>query len=67
MPHSSVGWARGTFDSPRGTIAVEWRTEDGSLPITVDVPSTCTATIVLPDGEEMAAGPGRFQSSVCRE
>src|SRR5207302_1737022 len=47
-PHASVDWARGTFDSPRGTIAAEWRTEEDALRITVDVPPTCTATVVLP-------------------
>lgn len=59
--HPSVGWARGTFDSPRGTIAVEWRTRGEELDITVDVPPTSTATVVLPDGEEVTVGPGRSQ------
>ncbi|MEU0206607.1 alpha-L-rhamnosidase C-terminal domain-containing protein [Streptomyces canus] len=36
--HASVDWARGTFDSPRGAIEVEWRTEGDELHITVDVP-----------------------------
>lgn len=59
VPHSSVGWARGTFDSPRGTIAVEWRIQDGELDLTVEVPPTSTATVVLPDGEQLTVGPGR--------
>ncbi|MFF4838094.1 family 78 glycoside hydrolase catalytic domain [Streptomyces sp. NPDC001315] len=62
-PHPSVGWARGTFDSPGGTIRVEWHTKAGQLEITVDVPPTSTATIVFPDGEELAVGPGRSHSS----
>lgn len=33
VPHSSVGWARSTFDSPRGTIVVEWRIQGGELDI----------------------------------
>ncbi|MFG2260718.1 alpha-L-rhamnosidase [Streptomyces mirabilis] len=60
VPHPSVGWARGTFDSPRGTIAVEWHTEDGELHLTVDVPPTAIATLVFPDGKELTVGPGRF-------
>ncbi|MFF7656251.1 family 78 glycoside hydrolase catalytic domain [Streptomyces sp. NPDC007983] len=63
VPHASVDWARGTFDSPRGSIAVEWHAEGDALYITVDVPPTCTATVVLPDGKELTVGPGRFQSS----
>jgi alpha-L-rhamnosidase len=56
----SITWARGTFDSPQGTIAVEWHAEDGELLITVDVPPGSTATVVFPDGKEFSAGPGRF-------
>ncbi|ASQ93497.1 family 78 glycoside hydrolase catalytic domain [Streptomyces sp. 11-1-2] len=59
VPHPSVGWARGTFDSPRGTIVVEWCIQGGELDISVDVPPTSTATVVLPDGKEATAGPGR--------
>ncbi|WP_330280446.1 MULTISPECIES: family 78 glycoside hydrolase catalytic domain [unclassified Streptomyces] len=60
VPHPSVGWARGTFVSPRGTISVEWRTEGSELHLAVDVPPTATATLIFPDGEELATGPGRF-------
>ncbi|MFI0817395.1 alpha-L-rhamnosidase C-terminal domain-containing protein [Streptomyces sp. NPDC021098] len=60
VPHPTVDWAHGTFDGPRGTIAVEWRTETGELHLTVDIPPTSTATVVFPDGEEVPAGPGRF-------
>ncbi len=62
LPHASVEWARGTFDSPRGVIAVEWRTEDDELHITVDVPPTTSATVLFPDGEKLPLGPGRFVS-----
>ncbi|MET7663693.1 family 78 glycoside hydrolase catalytic domain [Streptomyces sp. NPDC005463] len=63
VPHPSLSWARGTFDSPRGTIAVDWRTEGDALHLTVEVPLTCTATIVLPNGKELTAGPGQFRTS----
>ncbi|MCX5085681.1 alpha-L-rhamnosidase [Streptomyces sp. NBC_00401] len=63
VPHLSVGWARGTFDSPRGTIGVEWRVHDGELSLVVDVPPTSTATVVLPDGEQLTLNPGRSQIS----
>ncbi|MFF7550531.1 alpha-L-rhamnosidase C-terminal domain-containing protein [Streptomyces canus] len=58
VPHVPVERARGTFDSPRGTIEVEWRTEGDELHITVDVPPT--STVIFPEGEELAAGPGQF-------
>ncbi|MFJ9180561.1 family 78 glycoside hydrolase catalytic domain [Streptomyces sp. NPDC102360] len=61
VPNASVTWARGTYESPRGTIAVDWHTENDALHLTVDVPPTCTATVVLPDGKELTTGPGRFR------
>lgn len=63
VPHASVAWARGTFDSPRGTISVEWHTRGEKLDITVDVPSTSLATVILPDGEELTLKPGRSHIS----
>ncbi|MEU2773116.1 family 78 glycoside hydrolase catalytic domain [Streptomyces sp. NPDC007162] len=62
-PHPSTRWARGTFSSPRGTIAVDWITEGDVLHISVEVPPASTATILFPDGEQVAAGPGRFRAS----
>ncbi|MFF4117591.1 family 78 glycoside hydrolase catalytic domain [Streptomyces sp. NPDC001714] len=59
VPHASVDWARGTFESPRGTISVEWRTEGDELHVTVDVPPTSTATVILPDSAETPLGPGQ--------
>ncbi|MEU6375840.1 family 78 glycoside hydrolase catalytic domain [Streptomyces sp. NPDC046909] len=56
--HSSVSWARGTFESPRGTITVEWRMEDDDLHLTVDVPPACTAAVVLPGSDDVTVGPG---------
>ncbi|MGD6741751.1 family 78 glycoside hydrolase catalytic domain [Streptomyces sp. BH106] len=64
VPHVSIGWARGSFDSPRGPITVEWRTSVDQLDLTVDVPPTSTATVVLPDGTERTVGPGRHTVSV---
>ncbi|MEU5107571.1 MULTISPECIES: family 78 glycoside hydrolase catalytic domain [unclassified Streptomyces] len=63
VAHSSIRWARGTFDSPQGTIAVEWRLEGENLHIDVDIPPTATATVILPDGRRLEAGPGRFQAT----
>ncbi|WP_217422730.1 family 78 glycoside hydrolase catalytic domain [Streptomyces sp. 8P21H-1] len=64
VPHPSVNWARGSYDGPRGTITVEWRSTDDAMEIAVDVPPASTATVVFPDGEEIKAGPGRF--TACR-
>ncbi|MDH6493203.1 family 78 glycoside hydrolase catalytic domain [Streptomyces sp. SAI-127] len=64
VPHPSVPWARGTHESPQGTIAVEWRTTGDTLTITVDVPPATTARVVFPDGTiEEPVGPGRFSAT----
>ncbi|WP_454853799.1 family 78 glycoside hydrolase catalytic domain [Promicromonospora soli] len=52
-------WARGTFDGPQGRIAVEWRMADGVFRLEVDVPPGSIATLRLPDGGSVHAGPGR--------
>ncbi|WP_293989240.1 family 78 glycoside hydrolase catalytic domain [Streptomyces sp.] len=64
VPHPSVPWARGTHESPQGTIAVEWRTTGDRLTITVDVPPATTARIVFPDGTiEEPVASGRFSAT----
>ncbi|KUN08250.1 hypothetical protein AQI96_26865 [Streptomyces canus] len=64
VPHPSVPWARGTHESPQGTIAVEWRTTGDILTVTVDVPPATTARIVFPDGTiEEPVAPGRFSAT----
>ncbi|GAA1650246.1 alpha-L-rhamnosidase [Actinoplanes couchii] len=50
VPDERIGWARGTFDSPHGTITVGWHYQDGEVLIDVDAPPGCTAEIIHPDG-----------------
>ena len=64
VPHPSVPWARGTHESPQGTIGVEWRVTGDRLTITVDVPPASTARIVFPDGTAVDPLPcGRFSAT----
>jgi alpha-L-rhamnosidase len=56
----SITWAEGTFDSPQGSITVDWRVQDGHLTISADVPGGSQARIRFPDGTAYRAGPGRF-------
>ncbi|MER6159344.1 family 78 glycoside hydrolase catalytic domain [Streptomyces sp. NPDC001868] len=64
VPHPSVPWARGTHESPQGTIAVEWRTTGDELTITVDVPPATTARVVFPDGTTVEnLPPGMFSAT----
>ncbi|WP_374238228.1 alpha-L-rhamnosidase C-terminal domain-containing protein [Actinoplanes sp. DH11] len=38
MPDARVGWARGSFDSPQGTITVSWRLDGDTMQLDVEVP-----------------------------
>jgi alpha-L-rhamnosidase len=60
--HEAITWATGTFDSPQGQIAVDWRIEDDHLDISVDVPGGAEAQIRFPDGSTARTGPGRFSA-----
>lgn len=63
VPGPSLTWARGTHETPNGTIAVDWRLEDGELRIRADIPAATSARIVFPDGARYDAGPGGFEAS----
>lgn len=63
VPHPSLTWARGTHESPQGTITVGWRTTGDELTLTVDVPPASTARVVLPDGTIETATAGTFRAT----
>ncbi|MFJ1670533.1 family 78 glycoside hydrolase catalytic domain [Streptomyces bottropensis] len=63
VPHPSLTWARGTHESPQGTIAVEWRTTGDELTLAVDVPPATTARVVFPDGTTETATTGTFRAT----
>ncbi len=60
VPGPSLSWARGSHETPQGTIRVEWRTEDGVFHISAEIPAATSARIVFPDGTVATAGPGPF-------
>ncbi|WP_037697468.1 family 78 glycoside hydrolase catalytic domain [Streptomyces scabiei] len=63
VPHPSLTWARGTHESPQGTITVEWRTTGDELTLTVEVPPFSTARVVFPDGTTRTATTGTFHAT----
>ncbi|MNL55370.1 hypothetical protein D3C87_1787790 [compost metagenome] len=56
-------WARGTHESPQGTISVHWQTDGDQFRIIADIPAATTARITFPDGTVHEAGPGRFDQT----
>ena len=61
-PHSSLGFAKGEWRSPVGTIKSAWRYENDRLIFNISVPAP--ARIELPDGEkhEVNVGEYRYES-----
>ena len=41
-------WARASLQTPCGTIASEWKHDDGTAALTVTVPANCTAAVHVP-------------------
>ena len=58
-PGGGISWARVRHDSPRGRIAVSWRTGAAGLELDLTVPPASSAEVSLPDGTRAEAGPGR--------
>lgn len=48
VPGGSLTWARGSFQSPRGTVTTEWSTQDGGFSLAVTVPPGSEAEVRLP-------------------
>ncbi|MFF1883084.1 family 78 glycoside hydrolase catalytic domain [Pseudarthrobacter sp. NPDC058196] len=62
-PGPGLTWARGSHETPNGSIKVHWQLDGEELGIDADIPADTTARIVFPDGAEYAAGPGRFRAT----
>jgi alpha-L-rhamnosidase len=62
-PGPSVTWARGSHETPNGTISVHWQLDGDELRIDADIPADTSARILFPDGSEYTAGPGRFRAA----
>ncbi|MHC6591529.1 family 78 glycoside hydrolase catalytic domain [Arthrobacter sp. C152] len=64
QPGGGLSWASVRHETPYGTAAVEWRTEDGKLSVVAEIPTGTTASVVLPGHEPVDVGPGRHTFDV---
>lgn len=62
-PGPALTWARGSYETPNGTIKVSWQRDGEELRIDADIPAATSARVVFPDGTEYTAGPGRFREA----
>jgi alpha-L-rhamnosidase len=59
MVCGGLTWARTELDSPYGRIEVRWQKADHTWQLDLLVPGGAGAQVMLPDGSEAPAGPGR--------
>lgn len=62
-PSRSLGYADARWDSPMGTVESKWRYEADCIHFEVTIPANVTAQIRLPDGNVIAAEPGKHRFS----
>jgi alpha-L-rhamnosidase len=48
QPGGSLTWAKGSYESIRGTIAVDWKIKNKKLELNVETPANTTVTILIP-------------------
>ena len=60
LTETKMQWAKTEFDSPAGTIASYWKSDNGKPEIKVTVPPNCRATIYFPgmDGDAVHENSG---------
>lgn len=67
-PHpAGLTWAKGTFPTIHGDIAVAWRLEDGRFSLSLTVPEGTEAEVELPGLLINRAGPGSHEFSTTVE
>lgn len=47
-----ITWAKATKETPYGTIAVDWKTENEIMKINLEIPVGCKADVAIPDRNE---------------
>lgn len=50
-PGGGLTWAKGTYESVRGRIAIEWKIENGVFLLDVIVPPNTAATVYIPSND----------------
>ena len=65
-PDVRLTWAKRTFETEQGQVAVAWKRENGMFDITVTIPCNTDAEISLPDGSRFVVGSGTY-TYICQE
>ncbi len=57
-PGGGLEWARGSYDSIRGTIASEWKIDGDTLTLSVSIPANTSAAVYVPAAGEASVTEG---------
>lgn len=60
-PVGGIEWVKASWESVRGPVAVDWRVENGSFRLNVEIPPGMTADVQMPGGQSSTVGSGRHQ------
>ena len=59
----SLTWAKGSYNSIAGKIAVDWKVDKGTFQLAVQIPANTTATVFLPTGKSTSENGQRIAGS----
>ena len=60
MPGGNLAYAQARVKCPYGMISSDWRIEDNTFAIQVEVPVSATCTLILPNGETHTLSSGTY-------
>jgi alpha-L-rhamnosidase len=63
IPGGGISWAKGSVITPYGRVSSEWRIDEGSFSIEVEVPVSTVCSVLLPNGERFELQSGRHKLS----
>lgn len=61
IPGGRLTWASTSYKSIYGNVESSWRRVDGDVIFSIVVPSNTTADVILPGGEKIAVGSGKYE------
>ena len=61
QPVGNVTWAKYYNNTVYGRAGIEWNIENEVLKVEVEVPVSCKATVILPDGNQTEIGSGKYR------
>lgn len=61
VPGDALDRAEASYLSPYGTVKSSWRSEGGTVSLTIEVPANTTAEVRLPDGRIESVSAGRYE------